>query len=130
MPAPHAVICSTTHPPGDVRLFSRLCCGLVQCGWRVTLLLPKFGGDPPALPTGAEYVPLLHHEGYAARLRHAVPAVMQGLAQLAPDLAIFVDPELMPAMLRWQRRTGRPAVFDRHEHFERVADTGTLSALG
>jgi glycosyltransferase involved in cell wall biosynthesis len=129
-PAPHAVVCSTTHPPGDVRVFSRLACGLAARGWRVSLVLPQFGGDPPPLSPGVELHPIAHLKGYKARITRSVPAVMRQLGRLDPDLAIFIDPELMPALLRWQARTGRPAVFDRHEHFERVGDTGTLSTLG
>jgi hypothetical protein len=98
-------------------VYARLTCGLAACGWRVSLIAPQFGTLPP-MPDGAAYFPVAHVLGYRARIGRTGRVVAR-LEEAAPDLALFVDPELFPALLGWKRRTGRPVVFDRHEYFER-----------
>ncbi len=118
MSAPHIAICCNAHPPGDVRVFSRLTCGLTACGWRVSLIAP-LRGEVPEMPPGVTFYPVEHVKGYRARIGQTGRVILQ-LDKAQPDMALFVDPELFPAMVRWKRRTGKTVVFDRHEYFERA----------
>ena len=100
-----------------MRIYARLTCGLAASGWRVSLIAPQTGTVPP-MPPGAAYYPIAPLRGYRARLL-GTGSVIAALEPLNADIALFADPELFPALLRWKRRSGRPVVFDRHEYFER-----------
>jgi hypothetical protein len=99
-------------------VYTRLTCGLAAAGWRVSLIAPELG-TVPAMPPNAVYYPVEYLRGYRARIG-GTGRIVARLNDLQPDLALFVDPELFPAMLRWKHRSGRPVVFDRHEYFERA----------
>lgn len=113
---PHIAIACVLHPPGDTRIFSRLTAGLSARGWRVTLLAPE-QLPIPAMPAGAEYIPMPPAGGYVKRLRQST-RVVPYLRKLRPNLVLFPDPELMPVLLRYRKRYRTPVVFDRHENFD------------
>ena len=127
MNKPHLAIACTQHRVGDIRVFSRLACGFAALGWRVSLLAPPI--EPiPEMPAGVDYYPVKRVLGYLRRLFFA-GGVVPLLKQLSPDIVIFPDPELMPVLLNYKRRTSRVVVFDRHEVFDKLETLAVYSWL-
>jgi glycosyltransferase involved in cell wall biosynthesis len=109
-------ICMLTsvHPPFDPRVFHREARSLAAAGYAVTLIAQH--GQREEIRDGVRIVGLPQ-----ARSRLGRPLNWTRLLRLAlrerADAYHFHDPELIPWGLLLRGLTGRPVVYDAHEHY-------------
>jgi len=118
--AREAVVCHVTsvHVPTDGRILYHECRSLAK-RYRTVLVCRDDGG--PRKIQGVEIRPLPCKRGRLARFLGASEIV--GAAEhVDADLYHFHDPELLPVMRRFARRTGKPIVYDAHEHYPDAMD--------
>lgn len=109
---PHVVALTSVHPPFDTRVFYRQARGLVQAGYRVTLVAP---GAPRGERDGVRLEPLPAWGGRAGR-PFRWPVLLWKALRLRGDIYHFHDPELLPWGVLLRFLTARPVVYDSHEY--------------
>jgi glycosyltransferase involved in cell wall biosynthesis len=102
-------VITTVHPPFDVRVFHRQAKSLVKAGYNVVLIAPH---DRCETVDGIEVVPLPRSHNRVLRI---VAALRLALKQKA-DIYHFHDPELLPIGWLLKKWTGKPVIYDVHEH--------------
>jgi glycosyltransferase involved in cell wall biosynthesis len=120
MAAPrHVCHVTTVHPWFDTRIFERMCLGLVRLGYRVTLVAPV---EQPRRERGVEILPT-GLRGKTARLLGG-QSLLRRLLAVDADIYHFHDPELLPWMTLFRRRSGKRVIYDVHEYYpESVVDS-------
>ncbi len=120
-PPQHICHITTVHPWNDARIFERMCVGLRRRGYRVTLVAPIDGEREEqgvrVIPTGLR--------GKLSRLL-GVRKLLGRLGTVDADVYHFHDPELLPWMVWFRRRSAVPRriVYDVHEYYaDTVADS-------
>ncbi len=120
MPAGEATVCHVTsvHVPTDSRVLFHECRSLAR-RYRTLLVCRDDAGSRTL--EGVEIIALPRPKGRLARF-----AGSRNIAEAAQNtgaaLFHFHDPELLPAMASLRRRTGRPVIYDAHEHYPDAMD--------
>ena len=115
----HVCHVTTAHPWHDTRVFERMCLGLARLGYRVTLVAPV---ESRRVERGVEILPT-GLRGKASRVLGGA-GLLRRLRAVDADIYHFHDPELLPWMALFRRRTGKRVVYDVHEYYpESVVDS-------
>ncbi len=116
------VLASVLKPVTDPRLLARLGRSLAALpGAEVHIVAHRAADCPVARPDTVAANVFLHPVFHFPRLSGARAAANRRLSRalyvLAPDVLVIGAAELLAAGLRWQRRTGRPLVYDVRENY-------------
>ena len=116
------VLASVLKPVTDPRLLARLGRSLAALpGAEVHIVAHRAADCPVARPDTVAANVFLHPLFHFPRLSWARTAANRRLSRalhvLQPDVLIIGAAELLAAGLRWQRRTGRPLVYDVRENY-------------
>jgi glycosyltransferase involved in cell wall biosynthesis len=117
--AGHICHLTTVHPWSDTRIFERMCAGLAERGYRVTLVAPV---DARFRERGVEVVP----SGLRGKVTRVIGGggLLRRLVGINAEIYHFHDPELLPWMALFRRRAGVRVVYDVHEYYpESVVDS-------
>ncbi len=109
-----ACILTSVHPPFDPRIFHKEAQTLVQAGYEVVLIAPHDKESESV--GGVQVVGLPRYKRRFYRPLNWWRILWTALRQKA-DIYHFHDPELLLIGLWLQRWTGRPVVYDAHEHY-------------
>jgi glycosyltransferase involved in cell wall biosynthesis len=109
-----ACIITSVHPPFDPRIFYKEAQTLVQAGYEVTLIAPHDKKSENV--DGVQIMGLPRYKRRFYRPLNWWRILRLALRQKA-DVYHFHDPELLPIGLWLQWWTGRPVVYDAHEHY-------------
>jgi len=105
---------TSVHPPFDPRIFHKEAQTLVQAGYKVVLIAPH---DKESESVGGVYIMgLPRYKRRFYRPFNWWRILRMALRQKA-DVYHFHDPELLPIGLWLQWWTGKPVVYDAHEHY-------------
>jgi len=105
---------TSVHPPFDPRIFHKEAQTLVQAGYEVTLIAPHDKKSENV--DGVQIMGLPRYKRRFYRPLNWWRILRMALRQKA-DVYHFHDPELLPIGLWLQWWTGRPVVYDAHEHY-------------
>jgi glycosyltransferase involved in cell wall biosynthesis len=103
---------TSAHPRYDPRIFLKQCKGLVDHGYKVSLVVADGKGRESVEGVDILDVGLL--PGRINRILRTTERVFQAALDLKADLYHLHDPELIPAGLRLKRH-GKRVIFDSHE---------------
>jgi glycosyltransferase involved in cell wall biosynthesis len=108
-------VCHVTsvHVPTDSRVLYHECRSLAT-RYRTVLVCRDDRG--PRTVQGVEIAPLPRTKGRLARVA-GVRELVRTAEGVGADLYHFHDPELLSAMAALGRRSGKPVVYDAHEHY-------------
>ncbi len=109
---------TSVHVPTDSRVLYHECRSLAR-RYR-TLLVCRDDGGRRTLE-GVEVLPLPRAVGRLSRFAGS-REVVEAAEKTGAALFHFHDPELLPAMAELRRRTGKPVVYDAHEHYPDAMD--------
>jgi glycosyltransferase involved in cell wall biosynthesis len=107
-------ILTSVHPPFDPRIFHKEAQTLVQAGYEVTLIAPHDKKSENV--DGVQIMGLPRYKRRFYRPLNWWRILRVALRQKA-DAYHFHDPELLPIGLWLQWWTGKPVVYDAHEHY-------------
>lgn len=108
----HIVHISTVHSPDDTRIFEKECCGLVDKGFKVSLIIKC---DENHVRKGVNVKSLPDFSGRFSRMTYGVIiAAKKALAEKG-DIYHLHDPELLPLGLLL-KVLGKVVVYDMHEN--------------
>ena len=114
MPRPHICHVTSVHIPHDGRILYHECRTLAS-RYDVTLVCRHDGSAETV--HGVRIAPAASRSGGRLARWRDIRAVVRSAEQTGADLYHFHDPELLGAMSALKRRTGRPVVYDAHEHY-------------
>ncbi len=103
-----------THEVFDTRIFKKECVSLHKLGYEVALIAPH---DKHELVDGVEIMPILRWRSFMQRIFTAPKEAVRIAAEIDADLYHFHDPELLPAMASFARRTRKKVIWDAHENY-------------
>jgi len=123
VPSRDVTVCHVTsvHVPTDSRVLYHECRSLAR-NWRTVLVCRDNEG--PRTLEGVEIEPLPKRRGRLARFAGA-REIVSAAERTEAALYHFHDPELLPAMASFAKRTGLPVVYDAHEHYPDAMDQKT-----
>lgn len=107
-------IMTSVHPPFDPRIFHKEAQTLVQAGYEVALIAP-YDKESESVE-GVHIIGLPRYKRRFYRPFNWWRILWTALRQKA-DVYHFHDPELLPIGLWLQRWTGKPVLYDAHEHY-------------
>jgi glycosyltransferase involved in cell wall biosynthesis len=117
---------SSVHHLSDPRFVQKMCPSLVNAGFETYIVIP--GDEVPShvLESGVKVhmVPLPSNR--RERMLKTSAKVFQIGADLKGDIYHFHDPEGLPLALKWQKKLGRPFVYDIHENYPDDIENKTL----
>jgi glycosyltransferase involved in cell wall biosynthesis len=105
---------TSVHPPFDPRIFHKEAQTLIQAGYEVVLIAPHDKESENV--DGIHIMGLPKYERRFYRPLNWWRILWMALRQKA-DIYHFHDPELLPVGLGLQWRTGKPVIYDAHEHY-------------
>lgn len=105
---------TTMHRVFDTRIFKKECVSLVKAGYDVTLIAAH---DREEIVEGVRIVPVLKHRNFWERIVTAPKDAIRIAKTIDADLYHFHDPELVPYMANFAKKTGRKVVWDAHENY-------------
>ncbi|PYZ95871.1 hypothetical protein CR205_15935 [Alteribacter lacisalsi] len=108
-------VMTTVHPAFDGRIYHKQIQSLVKMGYEVTYVAPE-PPDPAQNTLDIPIVTVPASRGAGDRIRNIFRAFKKARQQKA-DLYHFHDPELLLAGVMLRLTTGKPVVFDVHEHY-------------
>ncbi len=103
-----------THDVFDTRIFKKECVSLYKSGYQVVLIAPH---DKNEHVDGVEIVPIFRWRSFKERIFTAPKEVVRIATEIDADLYHFHDPELLPAMASFARRTKKNVIWDAHENY-------------
>lgn len=106
-------IITTVHLPFDIRIFHKQAKSLVKAGYKVVLIAPH---DRCETVDDIQIIPLPKPRNRTLRMIRTVTAFRLALKQKA-DIYHFHDPELLPVGWLLKKWTGKPVIYDVHEHY-------------
>jgi glycosyltransferase involved in cell wall biosynthesis len=122
-----ACILTSVHSPYDTRIFHKEARTLAQAGYEVVILAPHEA--PEEVVNGIRVVGLPKYRRRIGRLLNWPRFLRIGLRERA-DIYHFHDPDLLFVGLVLRVLTGRPVIYDRHEHYpEMILDRDWLPRL-
>lgn len=104
------------HGPRDIRIFHKECRFLVEAGYRVFYVAP-FRGEAH-VDGGVHIVPVSPRSNRLLRLMFGGSDACRRALALHADLYHLHDPELLPWANLMLKGSGRPIVYDCHEHLD------------
>ncbi|XKE75642.1 glycosyltransferase family 4 protein [Cytobacillus firmus] len=108
-----ACVLTTVHQAYDGRIYHKQCKSLVKGGYDVTLIAPR----PETIKNdGIKIIPIEKPKKEWKRILQSVKIVKTALRTKA-DIYHFHDPELIPAGVLIKLLSGKPVIFDVHEHY-------------
>lgn len=113
-PRPRVCHVTSVHVPEDGRILYHECSTLAR---RFEVVLVCRDDRGPRTIEGVRIVPASTREGGRLRRWASLRTLIDAAEQTRADLYHFHDPELMAAMIGLGRRTGRPVIYDVHEHY-------------
>ena len=114
MPRPHICHVTSVHIPLDGRIFFHECVSASEF-YDVTLVCRDDG--PERDRDGVRILPAASRLGGRVGRIRSRAALVRAAEALGADVYHFHDPELLGPMAALRRRTGRPVVYDMHEHY-------------
>jgi hypothetical protein len=114
MPRPHICHVTSVHIPLDGRIFYHECRTLAS-RYDVTLVCRHNG--PPETVHGVRIAPAASRSGGRLARWRDIRAVVRAAERTGANVYHFHDPELLGAMSALRRRTGKPVIYDAHEHY-------------
>ena len=114
MPRPHICHVTSVHIPLDGRILYHECRTLAS-RYDVTLVCRDDGS--PETVHGVRIAPAASRSGGRLARWRDIRAVVRSAEQTGADLYHFHDPELLGAMSALKQRTGKPVIYDAHEHY-------------
>jgi glycosyltransferase involved in cell wall biosynthesis len=108
---------SSVHPHHDTRIFVRMCRSLAAAGHEVHWVVPRADTERDEVQDGVHVHAVRPAARRLQRMTGTVARVLRTAAALGGDLYHLHDPELLWAAPWWQRRLGRPFVYDAHEDY-------------
>lgn len=106
---------TTMHPVFDTRIFKKECASLEAAGYEVSLIAPH---DKAEKVDGINIIPINKHQSFLDRVYSLPKKTVQMLDGIEADIIHFHDPELLPHMASWAKKTGRAVVWDAHESYK------------
>ena len=106
-------VITSVHQAYDGRIYHKQCKSLQKAGYDVTLVAPK---PDAVLDDSIKIVPVEKPKSELKRFLHTL-TVMKTARKTGADLYHFHDPELIPAGTLLRIMTGKPVIFDAHEHY-------------
>lgn len=108
-----ACVLTTVHQAYDGRIYHKQCKSLVKGGYDVILIAPR----PETIKNdGIKIIPIEKPKKEWKRILQSVKIVKTALRTKA-DIYHFHDPELIPAGVLIKLLSGKPVIFDVHEHY-------------
>ncbi len=106
---------SSVHHWRDTRIFVKMCRLLAAAGHEVTLLTAVAEPPPAEFVDGVRLINLPAPSDRLRRAWKTGPKLLAKAAELSADLYHFHDPEFLRLAPAFQRRVGRPVIYDAHE---------------
>lgn len=103
-----------THPVFDTRIFKKECKSLVTLGYELSLIAAH---DKEEVVDGVRIVPVMKWKSMRERIIDVPKEAVRLATEIDADLYHFHDPELMSAMRRFARKTGKKVIWDAHENY-------------
>lgn len=108
-----ACVLTTVHQAYDGRIYHKQCKSLVKAGYDVTLIAPR----PDVIKTDdIKIIPIEKPKKEWKRILQSFKIVNIAL-KVKADIYHFHDPELIPAGFLIKLLSGKPVIFDVHEHY-------------
>ena len=105
---------TSVHSPTDTRIFSKMCRSLVARGVEAHLVVPS-EGPATQVCEGVVVHSVAPPHGRLDRMLRTVGRVLERAEALQGDIYHFHDPEFLRRAPAFQRRMGRPVIYDAHE---------------
>lgn len=106
-------VITSVHNTYDGRIYHKQCKSLVKAGYDVSLVAPK---PDIMLDDSIKLIPIEKPKQELKRFLHTF-TVFKAARKTNADLYHFHDPELIPAGVLLRIFTGKPVIFDAHEHY-------------
>ncbi len=122
---------SSVHYWADTRILHKMCRSLAEAGHRVHFVVPRAGPNKVETRDGVAIHGLPLPKNRWRRVTRTAPEVLRRAAGIRADVYHFHDPELLWYAGAFQRRVGRPLVYDVHEDIRlQVYDKSWLPSRG
>ena len=106
---------SSVHYWGDTRILHKMCRSLADVGHRVHFVVPRSGFPAVERRDGVSIHGVPHPRNRLERVTGTAGQVFRRAADIPADVYHIHDPELLWRAKTFQRRVGRPVVYDVHE---------------
>lgn len=106
-------VITSVHNAYDGRIYHKQCKSLVKAGYDVSLVAPK---PEKMLEDSIRLIPIEKPKQEFKRFLHTF-TVFKAARKTNADLYHFHDPELIPVGVLLRIFTGKPVIFDAHEHY-------------
>jgi len=108
---------TSVHEWNDTRIFIKMCRSLASIGHDVHFVVPRAEGAGLKIVDGVNihFVPMA--SGRISRMFQTVRAVLRVAESLKADIYHFHDPEFLLWAPYWQKRLGKPFIYDAHEDY-------------
>ncbi len=113
----HIVHLTSVHPWDDTRIFHKMCRSCAMAGHDTHLVAPHPDTDQAWQKDGVTVHPVHPGKNRLERMAKTAARVFAEGARLGGDIYHFHDPEGLGHAVRWQRRLGKPFVYDAHEDY-------------
>lgn len=111
----HICHVTTSHAPGDNRIFQRQCRSLAQKGYKVSLIARVKKKTAPYEQDGVNIIPIRYILGKPGRKIILPKIAVEKARRLKADIYHFHDPELMPWMCIMAKNYPVKIIWDAHE---------------
>ena len=106
---------TSVHCRHDIRIFVKMCRCLAARGHEVHLIAPEGGPGNGGLREGVHLHLVDRPRNRLQRVLRTSKRVWELAARIPADLYHFHDPELLLRAVPFQRRAGKPVIYDAHE---------------
>jgi glycosyltransferase involved in cell wall biosynthesis len=106
---------SSVHAWHDTRIFGKMCRSLALAGHDAHLLVPRRHGPEVETREGVTIHAVPLPASRPQRMWKTVPLLLRRAAELGADAYHLHDPELLRCAVGFQKRVGRPVIYDSHE---------------
>lgn len=119
---------SSAHESNDVRIYHKECMSLASAGYDVSLIVADGNGS------GSKGAVSVYDVGKPAgrlnRMLRVVARVLKRAAEIEADIYHFHDPEILRLAPQYQKRLGKPFIYDVHEDYrEGIRDKEWLPSI-